>query len=90
MAVIYREFKSAWLDGGEYPSDSVKVELRKWVDRSTQDYVCEATVIVDGTEQVHAVNVETGYRVSDADMIRRAIAQFDALLGAHPSKDKLQ
>jgi hypothetical protein len=91
MATIYRERKAAWLNSTrDIASDIVEVRLRRWSNTDAQDYVIESLVVVDGDRVIHNAEVETGYKFSDAAMIRRAIALFDSLLVAHPNKEHLQ
>ena len=83
--VLYNESKEGWDNRSAMPVDQVRVTLRKWDNRSDCDVVLQTFIKVDGNEPIHTRAVYNGYGHTDAEFQRKAIAQFDRLLAAHPT-----
>ena len=90
LHVLFKEQRIRSNDDGNV-TDSVSVELRKWASGATwcrcRDCVLETRVLVDGTEYVFRRKV-MDRDLTDAQMQRQAIAEFDHLLAAHPTLGK--
>ena len=93
VEVLYREIEGCGDDSEAENPDGVLVTLSKWERDENQDfrvrdhYVVEKIVLVDRTPVIHEFEyIDWSWtRNADAEVIRKAIAEFDKLVSSHPA-----
>lgn len=86
MALIYSEDKNVWRFADI--QDGVEVKVRRY----KHDIVMESTVVVDRRIVAHSkkclfVPEQLARQITDAELQRAGIEEFDRLLEAHPNRD---